>query len=78
MSVDLNKCKYGDKLICRNGAILIYDKKLDERYTYKHLVRYPNGTGGTRMSNGLVYIKNENSDGDIVAIFDIDIDWEEI
>lgn len=77
MSVDLNKCKCGDKLLTRNGTILIYVMKLDDWHTYKHLIRWPDGHRGTRTNDGLMDDEGIH-DGDVVDVFNIDIEWEEI
>lgn len=73
--VDLNKCKKGDKLLSKHGTILTYVMKLDPRYYYSHVVRYPNGSSGTRIDDGHVY-KNPkqrlDSDEDIVLVFNVD------
>ena len=78
--VDLNKCKCGDKLLTRNGTILIYVAKLPQECYYDHLVTYPNGSGGTRMSDGYVF-KNASqrydTDEDVILISGVDDIFDE-
>lgn len=71
MTVDLNKCKKGDKLVSKHGDILEYVQRLPEEHYYDHEVKYPDGSGGTRMNDGFVY-KNPDKrlecDHDIVEV----------
>ena len=70
MTVDLNTCKPGDKLLSSHGLELTYIKKLTEDNYYDHLVRYPNGSEGTRTNDGYVFRTNRKPeiDHDIVKI----------
>jgi len=52
--VNLNECKKGDRLLSKHGWILTYVKKLPEENYFDHLVRYPDGSGGTRTNEGMV------------------------
>jgi hypothetical protein len=71
MTVDLNKCKPGDKLKSIHGMILIYVEKLSEDNYYDHKIQYPNGSFGTRVNDGHTYrnpSKRLPEDQDIVEI----------
>ncbi len=74
-TVDLNTCVPGQKLRSRHGEILTYVKKLDpERDYYDHMVKYANGSGGTRTNDGFVYRNADKrlaSDHDIVEILPV-------
>jgi hypothetical protein len=76
MTVDLNTCVPGQKLMSSQGSILTYVRKLPPGSYYEHEVAYPNDSKGTRMSDGFTY-KNENkrlpSDQDIVEILPLDM-----
>jgi hypothetical protein len=79
--IDLSKCKKGDILISRNGAILEYMRTTKddsaENY-YDHRVKYLIVDGeinhgnlgeGTRTNDGFVFRKNRQpEDNDIIAI----------
>ena len=71
MTVDLNTCVPGQKLRSVHGDVLTYVQKLPPGSYYEHEVAYPNGSKGTRMSDGFTY-KNPNkrlpTDHDIVEI----------
>ena len=71
MTIDLSKCKAGDKLVSIHGTILIYVGPTTKDNYYDHFVKYPNGSMGTRINDGHVF-KNESkrlqSDEDIVEI----------
>lgn len=80
MSVNLNHCKDGDGLICRNGKVLIYVRKNTYTNTYNHIVKYPNcGLFDTRTDNGFVVSSRE--DGfDVISVLNNDFmeGWEDI
>lgn len=79
--IDLNKCKKGDILISKHGAILEYisptDQDKPENY-FDHKVKYLIVDGkysdykhgeGTRTNDGFVFKKNRlESDHDIISI----------
>lgn len=78
MGIDLNKCKRGDKLFSRCGHIFTYVERYKSIYTYRHVVRYPDGMCGTRTDDGLLDAEGI-TDEDIVSIYDdIGIEWEDI
>lgn len=71
--INLNNCKSGDKLLSKHGEILTYIEKStdprDERFP--HIVRYSDGSRGSRTDDGFVYSRPESrldSDHDIVEI----------
>ena len=69
--VDLNTCKPGDKLLSKHGMVLTYVSKLPPGCFYEHEVQYPNGSIGTRMSDGFTYktaSRRLETDHDIVEI----------
>jgi hypothetical protein len=71
VTVDLRTCKAGDKLISRHGKVLTYVSPLPEDNFYDHLVRYPDGSNGTRCHDGFAYrnpSKRLPEDHDIVRI----------
>jgi hypothetical protein len=74
-TVDLNKCKSGQRLKSRHGVILTYVERIKGGY-YQHLVRYPNGSFGSRTDDGFVY-KNPSSrlpdDHDIVEVLPVKV-----
>lgn len=55
MSVDLRKCKKGDKLLSVHGEIIIYVSPTEAGNYYDHYVQYMNGSLGTRTHDGFVY-----------------------
>lgn len=68
MTIDLNTCKSGDKLISRHGTELTYVRKNLEP-DWPHTVRYPDGSFGTRTNDGHVFIYiRRPEDEDIVKI----------
>lgn len=69
--VNLNKCKYGDKLLTRYGKIVTYYKKCDIVETYKHLVYVSDNRIGSRTDDGFVYM-GFSSDDDIVLTSSVD------
>jgi hypothetical protein len=74
MSVNLNDCKPGDKLLTKHGMVLEYVGALPEDHYYDHEVKYPNispyfGSKGSRTNDGFVMRKNRiDTDQDIVEI----------
>lgn len=52
---DMNQCKVGDKLISCHGMIFTYEGIDEKNYDYKHIVRYPDGSIGTRLDDGSVF-----------------------
>ena len=67
--IDLNTCKEGDLLISHYGLVLTYVRKRNDDKPYPHLVRYPDGSHGTRCDNGKTYINRSlPEDHDIVSI----------
>lgn len=74
-NIDLRNCVPGQKLRSSQGWILTYVKPLEADNYYDHLVRYPNGSGGTRIHDGHVYRNPDKrlpEDHDIVEILPID------
>ena len=65
---DMNQCKSGDKLISCHGWIFTY-VGIDERFApYRHMVKYSDGSDGSRVDDGSVYINNKlPTDHDIVG-----------
>lgn len=62
MSFDMNQCKKGDKLICRDGIVVEYEKLIGG-FMYPHKVKYESGHYGTRTDTGLFYlIEGDNKD----------------
>ena len=51
---DMNQCKPGDKLISVHGMILEYVGH-DGSCHYPHIVKYPNGSTGSRCDDGFVF-----------------------
>lgn len=69
MSVDLRKCKPGDKLQTRHGTVMEYVELETSNRSYPHIVKYPNGARGTRTDDGFVFRVNRHPDDeDIVEI----------
>jgi len=71
MSIDLNTCKPGDKLLSKHGMILTYVEKHSGVCSkdFPHEVMYPDGSNGTRTDDGHVFnIKRLPEDHDIVEI----------
>lgn len=67
-TVDLRKCKSGDKLLSVNGMVLTYIGRLENQYM-DHMVQYPNGSYGSRTHDGFVFRKNRlPEDHDIIMI----------
>ena len=67
--VDLRDCKPGDKLLSKHGLILTYVGPLPEGNYYDHEVRYPDGSYGNRIHNGVVSRNRPlDTDHDIVEI----------
>lgn len=75
--IDLNICRPGQKLRSSQGEILTYVGRLPKHSYYQHLVRYANGSEGSRMNDGFVYKNPEKrlpTDHDIVEI----LPWEPV
>lgn len=72
MDIDLSKCKKGQKLLSSHGEILTYIEPCPEQDYYDHLVRYANGSKGTRTNDGFVFRnkRDPKTDHDIVEIVD--------
>lgn len=78
MEIDLRKCKKGDVLFCKNGAICIYDRPTEESDYYDHYVDYlfagdkfndGNLGKGTRTHDGFVFRQNrKEEDFDVIRI----------
>jgi hypothetical protein len=64
--IDLNKCKIGQKLRLRNGAIVTYDGTTDNDHEYPHTAH-----GFIYTNNGNYYDDGEQSKYDVVEIFPI-------
>lgn len=70
-TIDLNTCIAGQKLRSKHGLILTYVRKLPAGSFYEHEVKYPDGSLGTRMSDGFVFKRpgaRMPEDHDIVEI----------
>jgi hypothetical protein len=69
--IDLRNCRAGQKLISKHGVILTYVGPTKEGNYYDHIVKYPDGSLGSRIHDGHVY-RNEDKrlpeDHDIVEI----------
>ena len=73
MEIDLRTCKKGQKLLSKHGLILIYIGPLPEFEYYDHLVRYPDGTYGSRCHDGYVYRNDRRDcDHDIIEILPLE------
>ena len=76
MKVDLRECKTGDRLVSKHGVVLEYVSPLEDENDYDHLVKYPNGSGGTRIHSGHVF-RNPGirlfEDHDIVQVIPLSI-----
>jgi hypothetical protein len=74
--LDLSACKPGQRLLSKRGVILTYVGPNPVRMTkFHHLVRYPNGSQGTRTNDGFTYSNTSArlpDDHDIVAIFPLE------
>lgn len=70
MSVDLRKCKPGDKLLTRNGdAVEYFGKNCFPSDGYPHLVKHQDGSVVSLSDGGIEFLfLRECSDGDIVEI----------
>lgn len=80
-TIDLSKCVPGQKLRSKHGWILTYVKPLEAGNYYDHEIRYPDGSGGTRINDGHVYRKPEKrleADHDIVEILPIGSEEESV
>ena len=64
---DMNQCKLGDKLLSKHGMTLTYMFIDESQAPYRHRVKYPNGSEGTRLDNGMVGIRPLPEDHDIVG-----------
>ena len=72
MSIDLRNCVAGDKLISKHGTVLEYVGLNPAGIYYEHMVKYPNGSAGTRTHDGYVYRNmRKDTDEDIVRIVKI-------
>jgi len=73
-TVDLNKCKGGERLVSRHGWICTYIGKRTNSIcadAYPHAVLYPNGQEGTRCDDGFVFkSKRMIDDIDIVEVLE--------
>lgn len=67
---DMNQCKPGDKLVSCHGMIFKYIG-IDESLTpYRHVVQYPNGSAGSRIDDGSVFVhKKLPTDHDIIGFY---------
>lgn len=67
---NMNKCKKGDKLLSVHGTVLEYIG-INERYEpYRHVVKYPNGSLGSRTDSGEVFVRNKmDTDEDILGFY---------
>ena len=72
MKIDLRDCKKGDILLSSQGLEMEYVSKTPYKYlTYlDHVVKYPDGSYGTRTNDGFVFKHNRNPeiDHDIIKI----------
>lgn len=69
--IDLRECKGGETLISTHGTKLTYICQLPEDNFYDHLVKYPDGSEGSRIHDGHVYrnaSRRMDVDEDIVEI----------
>jgi hypothetical protein len=73
-TVDLNKCKGGERLVSRHGWVLTYIGKRPNSIcadVYPHTVLYPNGQEGSRCDDGYVFkSKRLIDDIDIVEVLE--------
>lgn len=70
MTINLRKCKPGDKLRSKHGIILTYSSFVPNE-KYPHIVIYPNGGNGSRTDEGFCYHNISarlDTDHDIVEI----------
>ena len=71
--INLNDCEPGDKLISKHGEVLTYiEKSEDPRDArFPHIVKYSDGSRGSRTDDGFVYSRPESrldADHDITEI----------
>lgn len=67
---DMRQCRPGDRLLTAHGEIVTYTGPSGRilRDEYPHLIRYPDGSEGSRTDDGHVYAnKRESEDEDIVG-----------
>lgn len=77
MAIDLRNCKPGDKLLSIHGTILEYVGPNPYGKYFPHLVKYPDGSSGTRTHDGHVFNKKHlPEDEDIVEILPPDSSGE--
>lgn len=65
--IDLRTCKYGDKLLMKNGEFCWYVENTMETVDYPHLVMYDAGLLGTRTDSGGFYTHRED-ESDVIEI----------
>jgi hypothetical protein len=64
---DMNQCKPGDKLVCRDGDVVIYKcKEFDDKYPHKIIW---DGGQGSRTDKGSCFSSNSPSDRDIISFY---------
>jgi hypothetical protein len=69
--VDMTTCKPGQKLLLRNGEVAEYVGPNKDGCTraYPHLIKYSNGSLGTRTDDGYVFAKKQLPvDPDVIKI----------
>jgi hypothetical protein len=69
--INLTTCIPGQKLLSKHGQILTYVSH-NPTEAFPHIVRYQNGSVGSRLDNGQVFAKNRSVlDEDVVQILPI-------
>ena len=67
MSFDMNQCKKGDKLVCRNGDVVVYDEKTCY-HRYPHKVNHTSGYI-SYTEEGLILTSSTIQDYDIIGFY---------
>ena len=68
-SIDLRKCRPGDKLLSKKGNVVTYLGNDSGNFLWPHRIQYIDGGIGTRTNDGFVFSANRwPEDDDIVKI----------
>jgi len=79
MSIDLRTCKPGQKLRSRHGNYLTYVGCTKPGDFYHHVVRYADGSTGTRTHDGHVFFSaRDPKDEDIVEIIPMETEMKSL
>ena len=66
---DMNQCKEGDKLVCRDGEIVEYSHSGSD-ICYPHIIKYWCGSVGCRTPNGFMFWGDTVNDCDIIGFYE--------